>query len=98
MADDTYLILRVSGGAAQPADPFDATVKGESVLESTQPLEYRVDTASLGPQGLRDARRDPQVAGIARPMPLKLIQPVATPEPAAAAAHIHDATWGVFVT
>ena len=72
--------------------------KSDSSPGSTREIEYRVDEQTLDPQDYGEVRRDRQVAAIARPMPLQLIQPVAAPGSSAEPAPIHDATWGVFVT
>ena len=81
------------------SDPFSAPGwKSDSSPGSTREIEYRVDAQTLDPQDYGEVRRDRQVAAIARPMPLQLIQPVAAPGSSAEPAPIHDATWGVFVT
>lgn len=99
MDRDTYLILRVTGDDRDVADALSTpTRRSESPLESTRNIEYRVDAEKLDPQDFQQLRRDRHVAAIARPMPLRLIQPVAAAGPAAEPAPIHDATWGVFVT
>ena len=99
MDRDTYLILRVTGVENGASDPFSAPGwKSDSSPGSTREIEYRVDAQTLDPQDYGEVRRDRQVAAIARPMPLQLIQPVAAPGSSAEPAPIHDATWGVFVT
>jgi len=99
MNRDTYLILRVTGIENGASDPFSAPGwKSDSTPGSTREIEYRVDAQTLDPQDYGEVRRDRQVAAIARPMPLQLIQPVAAKGPAAEPKPIHDATWGVFVT
>ena len=99
MDRDTYLILRVTGIENGASDPFSAPGwKSDSSPGSTREIEYRVDAQTLDPQDYGEVRRDRQVAAIARPMPLQLIQPVAAPGSSAEPAPIHDATWGVFVT
>ncbi len=99
MDKDTYLILRVTGIGNGASDPFSAPGwKSDSSPGSTREIEYRVDEQTLDPQDYGEVRRDRQVAAIARPMPLQLIQPVAAPGSSAEPAPIHDATWGVFVT
>ena len=99
MDRDTYLILRVTGIGNGASDPFSAPGwKSDSSPGSTREIEYRVDEQTLDPQDYGEVRRDRQVAAIARPMPLQLIQPVAAPGSSAEPAPIHDATWGVFVT
>lgn len=99
MDKETYLILRVTGLEKEAFDPLSApSWRSGKSPGSTRDIEYRVDAQTLDPQDYGEVRRDRQVAAIARPMPLRLIQPVAAPGPAAEPAPIHDATWGVFVT
>ena len=99
MDKDTYLILRVTGIGNGASDPFSAPGwKSDSSPGSTREIEYRVVEQTLDSQDYGEVRRDRQVAAIARPMPLQLIQPVAAKGPAAEPKPIHDATWGVFVT
>ena len=99
MDRDTYLILRVTGMEDGASDPF--TTPGLEVgqlawIDARDRVPRR--GADTGPQDYGEVRRDRQVAAIARPMPLQLIQPVAAPGSSAEPAPIHDATWGVFVT
>jgi subtilisin family serine protease len=105
MEEDTYLVLRISVAEPEAFDPFGPYGMrdlGEGGGEAE--VEVQVETQALDDQDYREARRDPGVAGIARPMPLRLIAPVAVPEAAEAGgvqarpAHEHGATWGVAVT
>ena len=99
MDRDTYLILRVTGIENGASDPFSTPDRrSDTSPGSTREIEYRVDEQHLDSQDYGEVRRDRQVAAIARPMPLQLIQPVAAQGPAAEPKPIHDATWGVFVT
>jgi subtilisin family serine protease len=99
MEKDTYLILRVTAGGGAAYDPLSTyDWRSARSAESAPALEYQVGAQTLDQQDYREARNDRQVAAIARPMPLRLIEPVAAPEPSAAPAPIHGATWGVFVT
>ena len=99
MEKDTYLILRVTAGGGEAYDPLSTyDWRSARSAESAPALEYQVEAQTLDPQDYREARNDRQVAAIARPMPLRLIEPVAAPEPSAAPEHLHGATWGVFVT
>lgn len=106
MKKDTYLILRVSGAERRTYEslqPYDWRLE---TTPSAQPVEYRVEAQTLDSQDYREARGDPEVAALARPMPLRLIEPVAAPTPSDASsgdssdatAHLHGATWGVYVT
>lgn len=99
MEKDTFLILRVTGAERDTYDPLHRYEwRSDTPSESTPELEYQVETHTLDQQDYREARNDRQVAAIAQPMPLRLIEPVAAPTPSDATAHIHGATWGVFVT
>ncbi len=99
MDKDTYLILRVSGVENDESNPHSAPEsKSDSSPGSTLEIEYRVEAQTLDQQDYGEVRHDRQVAAIARPMPLQLIQPVAAAGSSAEPAPIHDATWGVFVT
>lgn len=99
MDQDIHLILRVTGLETGVSDPFSTPgLRSDGSPESAAEIEYRVDARTLDPQDYRELRRDRQVAAIARPMPLRLIQPVAAAGPASEPAPIHDATWGVLVT
>src|SRR5208283_3431878 len=99
MDKDTYLILRVTDMESGASDPLSVPGwRSNRWFGSTQDIEYSVDAQTLDSQDYGEVRRDRQVAAIARPMPLQLIQPVAAPGSSAEPAPIHDATWGVFVT
>lgn len=99
MEQDTYLILRVADTSSGSYDPFGDPTRGPvPPLGAASEVEYKIDTSRLDPQDLRDVRRDPQVKAVARPMPLKLIEPVAASESSAMPEPIFDATWGVYVT
>ncbi|MFL5806333.1 MAG: S8 family peptidase [Roseiflexaceae bacterium] len=99
MDQDTYLVLRITGAAPQTGGVLGIPEeRSDEVSAAPQPIEYRVDAQTLDQQDYRELRHDRQVAAIARPMPLRLIQPVAASGAPAEPAHIHDATWGVYVT
>ena len=96
MDRDTYMILRVTGIEDGASDLLPVPGwKSDSSPGSTLEIEYRVEAQTLDQQDYGEVRRDRQVAAIARPMPLQLIQPVAAKGPAAEPKPIHDATWGV---
>jgi subtilisin family serine protease len=101
MEKDTYLILRVT---ETERDDFELLgtygYRSPKSIASAPEVEYRVEAQTLDAQDYREARNDRQVAALARPMPLRLIEPVPLSEPTAEPepTHVHGATWGVFVT
>ncbi len=109
MERETYLILRLTEARPESAlEGWDmrggtGAPKGLMGPEPAPPpegLAYEIAAQPLDQQDYSEARRDPQVAGLARPMPLRLIAPVAA-ELSAQVAHppiIHDAAWGVYAT
>lgn len=87
MNKDTYLVLRVTAAAEKAFDPLATrSYRTRTAAVTEAAVDYRVDSHTLDHQDYRELRRDPQVAAIARPMALKLIQPVAAPAPSAAGA------------
>lgn len=99
MQRETYLVLRITGIQAGEQDLLAPRTKGLEVsLSPPSDAGYRVDTDQVDEQDYRALRRDPQVASVARPIPLQLVEPVADSEGTAPPAHIHGATWGVYVT
>ena len=67
---------------------------GPALTESAFPrlVEVNLEQADLTSAEIADARRDPEVMVVADPMPLKLIEPVGSPEPTPAAS---GNTWGI---
>jgi subtilisin family serine protease len=98
MEKDTYLVLRVTTTGPEAYDPLGPLEKGGYRGRGPQEVDFQVESHSLDAKDYRDVRRDPDIAHVARPMPLRLIEPVAEPEAAGEAAHLNDATWGVYVT
>jgi subtilisin family serine protease len=99
MDKETYLILRVSGVQGGTTESFSESVwRSHKSLEVVGEVEYRVETQKLDAKDFREAHRDRNVKAIARPMPLRLIEPVAAAGPAAEPEPIDGATWGVYVT
>ncbi len=79
----TFRRTRTAGPLnAAPLGVDNLPALGEPILEHAQ----------LTPREVVDVQRDPEVQVIATPMPLKLIEPVGTPEPTAAAT---GNTWGI---
>jgi subtilisin family serine protease len=94
-----YLVLRVNSPISDAHDPLiEPDWRSSSSPDSSTSIEYRIDLQTLSQQDERDLRHDPSVVAAARPMPLKLIQPVSASEQLAEPPPIHDATWGVYVT
>lgn len=99
MDRDLHLVLRVAGSDAKGDDPFESTVlRSGGSREGMPEVEYCVDAEAIDARDERKVRRDPRVAAIARPMPLRLIRPVAAEETGEEPGPIHGATWGVVVT
>jgi subtilisin family serine protease len=101
MEGETYIVLRLLGGAAQAKDPFQELVmRGEpnaKGLESAESVTVEVSTAALAPADYRDLRRDPR-ARVAAPIPVRLIRPVSDAEAGAEMPPEPGATWGVQAT
>lgn len=101
MEKETYIVLRVLGAPAATGDPFaDPVMRGGPTakgLESTGGVAVAVETEKLNRRDLQDLRRDPQVASIAAPIPVRLIAPLAVEETEPLAPD-DGATWGVQAT
>ena len=80
----TYVVLRDLSNASV-AGPFET---GLATVEEVV-TEPRVDVERLDKADVQDVARDPQVRSIAAVMPTRRVEPVASPEAAAAAA------WGI---
>jgi subtilisin family serine protease len=99
MEKPTYLILRLTEPVAKGYDPLRPYDWRSAETPQAAPApDYRLETQALDAQDYHQARRDRQVAAIAQPMPLRLIEPVAAAAAPGAGepAHIHGATWGVY--
>lgn len=99
MDTDNYLILRVTHvereeyGTRRSFDwPSDLS------MESTPELEYWVESQSLDKKDYQEALVDREIVCIARPLPLRLIEPVPSLEQSTFPEDMHDATWGVLIT
>lgn len=79
------LLAPVARGAGRPIAESLAALGDD-------PPELRVDTAPLSPGELRSVMRDPEVAGVAQTMPIKLLSPVDEPESG------DDTAWGLTPT
>lgn len=102
MERDTYLILRVTPPEREEYEPIRSYEwRPEEAPEETPAPGFQVEARTLNLQDVREARSDPRIT-VARPMPLRLIAPVAAPEPTGGAPGppppIDGATWGVLVT
>lgn len=78
---------------SRPGDPFVARtgplMRGSTTRDFVPP-EPLVEFTDLSPRDFRDAKRDPSVMGMARPMPLRMIEPFASEAKADVGA-----TWGI---
>lgn len=99
MNPNTYLVLRLTEPRVEQFNLLGTFERNAAIRSSVAPAgDYRVEAVELNDRELRDIRRDQQVAGVARPIPVQLIAPVATPQDAAAPEAVDGATWGVQVT
>jgi subtilisin family serine protease len=99
MEKDTYLVLRVSGAETKSFDVLESlSYRTTTPSELAPELDYKVDAQVLDDKDYRELRRDREVVGIARPIPVQLIEPVSAEGPNAEPEHLHGATWGVYVT
>src|ERR1700733_8563337 len=90
MNKSEYLILR-KAPTDRPRLPVGARTRSKSV--SVQPLSLRLDTYELGREEVGKLRENPDVEGMAPPMPLKLVATRKRTD--AKAAGKGHATWGV---
>jgi subtilisin family serine protease len=88
---DKYIILRSKAPIVPTADNLGVR-RGARAFESV-PATLEVEEADLSARDRNDLRRDPRTRAIAPPMPLKLIEPMASSQVDAAAAD--DVAWGV---
>jgi subtilisin family serine protease len=99
MDSDTYLILRFTGRTTTSFDPLRPALRSAgTVAEVIAGVEFRIESPALNEQDYRELRRDPDVAYIARPMPVQLIAPVPSSASDAEPKPIDGTTWGVHVT
>ena len=61
----------------EPVGSTDSLIRGTAMFGQIPP-EPLVEFFEMGKNDIRDARRDPSVIGMARPMPLRLIEPFAS--------------------
>jgi subtilisin family serine protease len=97
MDDDTYLVLRLTGGTTSGPIWRSIPTSG-GVLGGGDAAEYEVDLHQLDAQTYSDLQRDPSIIGLARPMPLQLIAPLDEDAPNTEPPADQDVTWGVQVT
>jgi len=99
MEKQPYLVLRIKDAGDEPFDPLKSLVRGARTDSSAADVaEYRVESPVLDTREAGELRREREVAAVAEPMPVQLVEPVPASGPDAEPAHIHGATWGVFVT
>lgn len=99
MNDELYLVLRIEGTTGTDEESFDplrTLTRGVRTEADASAAEFRIEAETLDDRQYRDVRRDPQVAGMARPIPVRLIAPVASA--ARPTEPVDGATWGVHVT
>lgn len=89
MQQHEYIVLRSTSPVGRSSGSMGERAPA---LATAAPEEISIEEVGLTSRGHADVRRDPRTRAIARPMPMKLIEPVGTvdAEPAAAGA-----TWGV---
>jgi subtilisin family serine protease len=87
---EAYIVLH-AGRGLHTADPFEAGAAAARARRlDHEPVTPQVKVADLSANDVRDLSRDPQVAAIARPIPLTLITPMGNGSPAA-----ETDAWGI---
>lgn len=89
---DTYIVLHAQRGLRTRA-PFDGAAVPFGTAEANVAPVPQVELADLTDDNVTDLARDPEIAAIARPMPLALIEPVSDPADGVRVAAA--STWGV---
>jgi len=98
MEKETYLVLRITASDAG-FDPLKPASRSHQEAETaTAPVEYRVDSPTLDEKEYRELRHDPEVAAVAKPMPMRRMMPIPSATSAQDPAPIDGATWGVHVS
>jgi len=81
MTAETFLVLRVRPNRGAPDDPslesFAVIRGGPDGNRPDAPADFHVDAEDLSARDYRDLSRDPEVAAIAPPIPIRLVRPVA---------------------
>lgn len=100
MESTPYLVLRLPKAKATPElDLLKATVRSAGGAgTSADPIDFRIETPVLDAQSHRELSRDPEVAVLARAMPLRRIAPVPSAAGDVTPAPLDGATWGVHAT
>jgi subtilisin family serine protease len=88
METERYIVVRAPGAAREVLGNIRAG--GAAGAD----IDVEVETATLSPKDVHDARRDPALIGAAPVMPVVLIEPRASDEEAVAQDE-SDVTWGV---
>lgn len=88
MERERYIVLRATGANAEVLGGI------RSGAGAARDIDVRVETATLTPTDVQDARRDPALLGAAPVMPVALIQPH-TDGGEAVAQDDSDVAWGV---
>jgi len=89
MPKNEYIVLRSASPVGRT--PGSLAERGPA-LATAAPEVMDIEEAELSSREHADLRRDPRTRAIARPMPMKLINPTETTDAGPASA---DATWGV---
>ena len=90
-----YIVLRSESPVVPTADNLGASPRAtaaRSGLDTGAMESIRVEEASLDNVERDDLRRDPRTRAIAAPMPMRLIEPVASNDPQ---SPVSGATWGI---
>ncbi|QNI71554.1 subtilisin DY domain protein [Cyanobium sp. NS01] len=82
-------------GLSSPSLPYPGVRSFGLEPAADLPPEPAISLETLSPADLRDAARDPDVLGVARSMPTRLISPTPSDAPGAPAAAATGPTWGV---
>jgi subtilisin family serine protease len=91
MLDEKFIVIRNESAFVPTFDNLGMGGGAATLGDGPQTLE--ISEAVLTRAERNDLRRDPRTRAIAPPMPMKLIEPIASA--AASAADLDEATWGV---
>lgn len=92
MAEETYIVLSSVNPVVPEAGALGTRSMGASPIE---PESFEVHQTVLTKRERDDLRHDPRTRAIAPPMPMKLIEPVASESGPGSDAATDELTWGV---